>query len=117
MSGNRFDLIRLVLATAVFAYHAVALTALDPFGPLESGLAVAAELSIQGFFIVSGALVAGSLARSKTVANYTGKRIRRLYPAYATVILIPAAISLVLTGNAAGVARYVGANLVFLNFR
>tara|TARA_R110002051_G_scaffold116389_1_gene189915 strand:+ start:1840 stop:2853 length:1014 start_codon:yes stop_codon:yes gene_type:complete len=116
MSGNRFDLIRLVLATAVFAYHAVALTALDPFGPLESGLAVAAELSIQGFFIVSGALVAGSLARSKTVANYTGKRIRRLYPAYATVILIPAAISLVLTGNAAGVARYVGANLVFLNF-
>ncbi|KCZ84226.1 acyltransferase family protein [Hyphomonas adhaerens MHS-3] len=116
MSGNRFDLIRLVLATAVFAFHAVALTALDPSGPLESGLAVAAELSIQGFFIVSGALVAGSLARSKTVANYTGKRVRRLYPAYATVILIPAAVSLALTGNAAGVARYVGANLVFLNF-
>nr|WP_321359474.1 acyltransferase [uncultured Hyphomonas sp.] len=116
MSGNRFDLIRLVLATTVFAYHAVVLTALTPAGPLESGFAVAAELSIQGFFIVSGALVAGSLARSETVANYAGKRIRRLYPAYATVILIPAMISLVLTGNAAGVARYVGANLVFLNF-
>jgi len=116
MSGNRFDLIRLVLATAVFAYHAVALTALDPFGPLESHFALAAELSIQGFFIVSGALVAGSLARSQTLADYAGKRIRRLYPAYAAVILIPAAISLALTLDVAGVGRYLGANLVFLNF-
>lgn len=116
MSGNRFDLIRLVLATAVFAYHAVALVAVDPAGPLESHLALAAELSIQGFFVVSGALVAGSLARSQGLGDYAGKRLRRLYPAYAVVILIPAAVSLLLTGNAAGVARYVGANLVFLNF-
>ncbi|MEZ6002401.1 acyltransferase family protein [Hyphomonas sp.] len=116
MSGNRFDLIRLVLATTVFAYHGVALTALVPSGTLEAQFAVGAELAIQGFFIVSGALVAGSFARSETLADYAGKRIRRLYPAYAIVILVPAAVSLALTGNLAGVARYIGANLVFLNF-
>ena len=116
MTGNRFDLIRLLLATAVFAYHAVALTALDPAGPLEAQFALAAELSIQGFFVVSGALVAGSLTRSKGLGDYAGKRFRRLYPAYAVVILIPAAVSLALTSDIAGVGRYVGANLVFLNF-
>jgi len=116
MTGNRFDLIRLVLASAVFAYHAIALTAFGGTGPLEARFALAAELSIQGFFIVSGALVAGSLARSESVMDYAGKRIRRLYPAYAVVILIPAAVSLALTSDIEGVGRYVGANLVFLNF-
>lgn len=116
MTGNRFDLIRLVLATTVFAYHAMTLSSLDPGGLLEVRFGLAAELSIEGFFIVSGALIAGSLARSRSLGDYAGKRVRRLYPAYAVVILIPAAISLMLTADLAGVVRYVGANLVFLNF-
>lgn len=116
MTENRFDFIRLFLAASVFLYHAVALGGDTPFGPLEMRLAVLAEVAIQGFFIVSGLLVAGSLDRSKTLGDYTGKRIRRLYPAYAVVILVPAAISYTLTQDHAGVLSYLGANLVFLNF-
>lgn len=113
---NRFDLIRFLLAAGVFAYHAVALSAFAPGGPLELALADLAEVCIQGFFIVSGALVAGSLARASGLADYAGKRVRRLYPAYAVVLLIPAAVSLALTQDIAGVLRYLAANLVFLNF-
>lgn len=116
MAANRFDLIRLALASAVFAYHAVVLSMLAPGSRLELAWGHIAEFAIQGFFIVSGALVAGSLQRSATLADYAGKRIRRLYPAYATVILLPALISLLIGGGTAQVAKYVGANLVFLNF-
>ena len=115
-SANRFDFIRLFFAAGVFVYHAVALARLDGSGDWESGLSYFAEVSIQGFFIVSGLLVAGSLDRSSGLADYAGKRVRRLYPAYAVVILIPALISLLWTGNIEGVGRYLAANLVFLNF-
>ncbi|MFN4225915.1 MAG: acyltransferase family protein [Hyphomonas sp.] len=113
---NRFDLIRLLLASGVFAYHALALSAVAPGSSLELTLATLAEVSIQGFFIVSGALVAGSWDRSSTLADYAGKRFRRLYPAYAVIILLPALISVSLTWDGPSVLRYLGANLVFLNF-
>ena len=113
---NRFDLIRFLLAAGVFAYHAVALSAVKPGGPLELALADLAEVCIQGFFIVSGALVAGSLARASGLADYAGKRVRRLYPACAVVVLIPAIVSFSLTQDIAGVLRYLAANLTFLNF-
>lgn len=116
MTENRFDFIRLFLAASVFLYHSVALGAAIPATQLEMQLAVLAEVAIQGFFLVSGLLVAGSLDRSSTLGDYTGKRIRRLYPAYAAIILIPAAISYALTMDHAGVAAYLGANLIFLNF-
>lgn len=120
VANNRFDLVRLLLAFAVFLYHAVALSAAAPNGQLEFILGEVAELSIQGFFIVSGLLVFGSLERSKTLADYAGKRVRRLYPAYAVIVLIPVIFSAVLsfgqTGAAGEILRYIGANLAFLNF-
>ena len=114
--ANRFDFIRLMLAAGVFVYHAVAIGAAQPGGGAELALAALADVSIQGFFIVSGLLVAGSLDRSSSLADYAGKRIRRLYPAYAVVILLPALVSLFMTRDLGGVASYLGANLVFLNF-
>lgn len=113
---NRFDLIRLLLATGVFAYHAVALAGVDASGSIELTFARLAEVSIQGFFIVSGALVAGSLDRSSGLGDYAAKRVRRLYPAYAAIILIPAFISLAMTQDWQGVLSYLASNLVFLNF-
>ena len=96
MTANRFDALRLAFAALVAAYHVVALPGLDPSGQLEASLATLAELSIQGFFILSGLLVYGSWERSATVGDYAGKRLRRLYPAYVVVILVPALIALVL---------------------
>lgn len=116
MQTNRFDLLRLVFAAMVVVFHAVALSAYAPFGPLEHGLGQGAEIAIQGFFITSGALVSGSLARADTLSDYAGKRVRRLYPAYATVILIPAIVSLAISRDVMGVGAYLAANLAFLNF-
>ncbi|MEL7033949.1 MAG: acyltransferase [Pseudomonadota bacterium] len=119
-SLNRFDALRLGLASMVFLYHAAVLSGFQADTSVEDTLAALAELSIQGFFVISGALVYGSWQRSRGLSDYTGKRIRRLYPAYAVIILIPALISLILTFGQAGawqhIAQYVGANLVFLNF-
>ncbi|MEO1642890.1 MAG: acyltransferase family protein, partial [Pseudomonadota bacterium] len=113
---NRFDLLRLVFASGVFVYHAVAIAALDIGGVWEARLGQVAELCIQGFFIVSGALVYGSWERSRGLSDYVGKRMRRLYPAYLVVVLVPALVSLFLTADIPAIARYLGANGVFLNF-
>jgi peptidoglycan/LPS O-acetylase OafA/YrhL len=113
---NRFDLLRLVFAVMVVAFHGVVLSAYAPFGPLESALGQGAEIAIQGFFITSGALVSGSLARAQTLSDYAGKRVRRLYPAYATVIIIPVLVSIAISRDVMGVAAYLAANLTFLNF-
>ena len=119
-SLNRFDALRLGLASMVFLYHAAVLSGFQADTSIEDSLALLAELSIQGFFIISGALVYGSWLRSRGLADYAGKRVRRLYPAYAVIILIPALISLGLTfgqpGALSEIVGYVGANLVFLNF-
>ena len=119
-ASNRFDFVRLTLASLVFLYHVVVLSAGPEGGPFEAELSVIAELAIQGFFIVSGLLVYGSLERSKSLPDYAGKRIRRLYPAYLVIIAIPALVSFALTfgdpGALGEILRYFGANAVFLNF-
>lgn len=115
-SSNRFDALRLCFASLVAVYHLVALADLDGGSGLERWLAGLAEVSIQGFFIVSGALVLASLERSSGLLDYAAKRVRRLYPAYLVIILIPAMIALAMTLDVAGVSTYLAANLVFLNF-
>lgn len=115
MTDNRFDFLRLVFASTVFAYHLMFL-ALSPGERLENGFAELSLLAVQGFFVVSGALVYGSLQRSGNLGSYTEKRIRRLYPAYAVIVLVPALYALFKTGAIADVGRYLGANLIFLNF-
>ena len=114
--SNRFDFLRLFFAFAVALYHAVILSRINRNGIWENTLAQAAELSIQGFFIISGALVLGSLIRSEKIGLYAEKRFRRLYPAYAVVILIPALIAFILSGQLKEVVSYVLPNLAFLNF-
>ena len=113
---NRFDLLRLVFAGLVALYHAVFLSGMNVRGQWENGLAIAAELSIQGFFIISGCLVLGSLIRSEKIGLYAEKRIRRLYPAYVVIILIPALIALFMGGAFNQVLAYIIPNLGFLNF-
>ena len=115
MAENRFDFLRLVFAGAVFVYHLLVLALLSSEG-VRNTFAELAQLSIQGFFVVSGALVYGSLLRSSSLGTYAEKRVRRLYPAYAVIVLVPALFALFKTGALGDVMRYLGANLVFLNF-
>lgn len=117
---NNFDLLRLLFAGAVFLWHVAVLTkapALQAFG-----LVFSAEIGVKGFFVISGYLVMMSYENSSSLRDYAGKRARRIYPAYAAVVIACAGGGMVLSALpaaeylSAGLARYLAANLAFLNF-
>jgi peptidoglycan/LPS O-acetylase OafA/YrhL len=120
VSGNNFNLLRLAFAMMVVAYHLVLLSDVGSWAGAIPVLSELAEVGVQGFFVLSGYLVYASLERSTSVRVYAEKRFRRLYPAYAVVIVVCAAAGLAASPEAradlAGVGRYLGANLVFANF-
>ncbi|MBU6320515.1 MAG: acyltransferase family protein [Alphaproteobacteria bacterium] len=117
---NNFNLLRLVFASMVAIYHCVKLSGVDAWTPLTAPLSVAAEIGVQGFFVLSGYLVMGSLERSSSIASYAEKRVRRVVPAYAVTVLACALGALWWVGDAradlSAVARYIVWNLSFLNF-
>ncbi len=116
---NNFDLLRLVLAFSVCLAHLSEVSGISDFRPLAqyfySGLAV------DCFFIVSGFLIFRSYTRSSSLLSFCNKRIRRIYPAYLTVVLL-AALLLPFLGSVTDLFfskiwfRYLISNLAFLNF-
>jgi peptidoglycan/LPS O-acetylase OafA/YrhL len=118
---NNFNLLRLAFALMVVAYHVVVLPGVPEWAPLERPTSALAELGVQGFFVLSGYLVFASLERSSSLRLYAEKRVRRLYPAYAAIVIICAVAALTTASGAgaaaAGVVKYLGWNLVFLNFK
>jgi peptidoglycan/LPS O-acetylase OafA/YrhL/O-antigen ligase len=117
---NNFNLLRLLFALMVVVYHAIALANVPSWQGAEQATSLLAELGVQGFFVLSGYLVFASLQRSNSIGLYAQKRARRLLPGYAAVVLLCAAGALAFSPAAredlAAVARYLGWNLVFLNF-
>jgi peptidoglycan/LPS O-acetylase OafA/YrhL len=88
---NNFGFLRLLFATLVIVSHSAeiidgnrsreALTSL--FGALTFG-----ELAVDGFFLISGYLVAKSWENSASNADYVLKRVRRIYPGFLVAFLI-----------------------------
>lgn len=117
---NNFNLLRLSFALMVVVYHIIALANVGGWQQAEQATSVLAELGVQGFFVLSGYLVFASLERSGSIALYAEKRARRLLPAYVVVVTLCVAGALIFSPAArndlAGVARYLGWNLLFLNF-
>lgn len=115
---NNFNLVRLCFALMVVAYHLVAIP--NWAESIRPQMELLAEVGVQGFFVLSGYLVYASLERSSSLVQYAEKRFRRLYPAYAFVVLVCAGTALIASPLARedllGVARYTGWNLVFANF-
>ena len=97
-------------------YHSGYLTGHDRLTPGSlAGVAVA------GFFVISGFLLTWSLARNPSLKAFALKRFFRIYPLYALVILVQAAIltaeaGTLRNGIAGELGRYLAANLVFANF-
>lgn len=116
---NNFNLLRLCFALMVVAYH-IMMVVPEWKAALYPQMALLAEVGVQGFFVLSGYLVYASLERSSSLFDYAEKRFRRLYPAYAFVILTCVVVALIASPGAredlVGVARYTGWNLVFANF-
>jgi peptidoglycan/LPS O-acetylase OafA/YrhL len=117
---NNFNLLRLAFALMVAVYHAIVLPGVPEWTALEGPMGLAAEIGVQGFFVLSGYLVWASLERSSSLRLYAEKRVRRLYPGYATVIFACVLAALAFSPEAradlAATLRYLGWNLVFLNF-
>jgi peptidoglycan/LPS O-acetylase OafA/YrhL len=97
-------------------YHSGYLTGHDRFTPPSL-----AGVAVGGFFVISGFLLTWSLDRNPDLKAFALKRFFRIYPLYALVILVQAAILVAEAGTlregiAADLLRYLGANLVFANF-
>lgn len=117
---NNFDLLRLALAFSVCLSHLGEVSSMQAFHPLEwyfySGVAV------DCFFVVSGFLIFRSYQNSSGVLSYMNKRIRRIYPAYLTVVLMSACFLPLLADATRQLYlsptwfRYLLSNLGFLNF-
>jgi len=83
---NNFDFIRLLAAAMVLCSHQFALLGRPeprPFGLLRLG-----TLGVLVFFSVSGYLVAQSWDRDPHPARFIARRVLRVWPALATVILL-----------------------------
>lgn len=117
---NNFDLLRLLFAVTVVLWHAEALSRSPDLGALDRLLS--ADMAVRAFFVVSGYLVVMSCETSSSLGSYARKRVRRIYPAYAAVVLLAAgagaALSSLPVGGylRGGTLPYLAANLSFLNF-
>ncbi len=120
LKKNNFDLLRLLFAATVCFVHADELSGYTEIGWISQVLS--SEVAVKAFFVVSGFLIFMSYERSSSIPNYFIKRIRRIYPAYVTVV-IAAAFLLVLVSRfdyreyfSVDWFKYLAVNLVFLNF-
>lgn len=111
--------VRMVLSLSVVIAHLGQLSGFDVYwlGPLSRS-----DLAVQGFFVLSGYLIFRSYEGSSNVMQFFERRARRLFPAYAVVVLFGCAAGLLLTKNelkvsqATAVFEYLIYNIIFLNF-
>ena len=118
---NNFDLLRFVFAAMVFFVHAYQLSRAPELAWLSQ--VFSSGIAVQCFFVVSGFLIFMSYENSASLGQYFGKRVRRIYPAYFTVVVLCALLGVLLSSMSwqdyyasADFYRYLIANLVFLNF-
>lgn len=118
---NNFDFLRIVFALTVAISHFIELSAVEFFLPIKKFFNT--RLAIDGFFIISGFLIAKSYENSLTTKDYIIRRIKRIFPAYFFIILISAFFLFFISSNSATdyflngqFWRYLIANLTFQNY-
>ncbi|PHY18244.1 acyltransferase [Caulobacter sp. BP25] len=83
-----FDYLRLIAAILVVAHHARVLDGRPP-AMIGTSLDLGA-LGVGVFFAISGYLVAGSLARTPSLATFLAKRALRIFPGLLAALLVTA---------------------------
>jgi peptidoglycan/LPS O-acetylase OafA/YrhL len=120
LKRNNFDLARLALAIVVVFQHLSLLTQFKEFKIFQE--VTFWVQPVEGFFVISGFLIAISYLRSKSLSDYFEKRARRILPAYIVVVLACATIGVFITKESLSnyfsldLLKYLAANLTFLNF-
>ena len=118
---NNFDFLRIVFALTVALSHLIELSEQGILEPFK--IYFNARLSIDGFFIVSGFLIAKSYENSTSTKDYIIRRAKRIIPAYAVVILASAFLFSFISVNSFNdyfsntqFWNYLLANLSFQNY-
>ncbi|PIB95801.1 acyltransferase [Caulobacter sp. X] len=83
-----YDYLRLAAAILVIAHHARVLDGRPPL--MLGGGADLGALGVGIFFVISGYLVAGSLARAPSLGVFVAKRALRIFPGLAIALLFTA---------------------------
>jgi len=101
--GNNFDLLRLFAASSVIFSHSFGLVTpgghadADPLFRLTRGQMTFGELGVYIFFVASGFLITASLLRSRTLKSYFTKRLLRIIPGLAFVVMVSIFLGAVLS--------------------
>ncbi len=117
---NNFDLLRFLFAAIVFLVHGYFLSKSEDLAWLAWILS--SDIAVKSFFVVSGFLIFMSYENSGSISSYFSKRVRRIYPAYASIIILCAFAGVLLTNVSWNEyfstewLKYLTANLLFLNF-
>jgi len=89
--ANNFDLLRILFAWFVIVSHSYVLNgdgATDPLFELTNNTFLFSFIGVKGFFIISGYLIFKSMMASTSIFEYMVKRILRIFPALAVVLLV-----------------------------
>ncbi|WP_026927875.1 acyltransferase family protein [Granulicoccus phenolivorans] len=98
-TGNALNFVRLLLAATVLVSHSF-ITAPDP-DPTGGRLEAAGDLAVNGFFVISGYLIAGSRLRT-SFGGYLWRRVLRIFPAFWVVLILVAFVFSPLYARIAG---------------
>ena len=92
--ANSFTFLRLMLAILVVFGHSFVLGGFgeEPLGRWSNGTTTGRELAVQGFFILSGFLLAQSLTRQPSLARFAARRAFRILPGYWVALLVTSLI-------------------------
>lgn len=90
INTNNFDFLRVVFALTVAIVHFIALSEIEAIQTYRAYFN--SRLAIDGFFIISGFLIAKSYSKSTSSKNYILKRIKRIFPAYFILIFLCAVL-------------------------
>ena len=118
---NCFDFLRFFFAANILLAHLCELSQSKSLAFLANFSN--ASVAVQGFFIISGFLVAKSYTNTSSLKAYFIKRAKRILPAYIVVLLFSAITLSYFSGFSFSdyftdidVYTYLGWNAVFLNF-
>ncbi|MGO4820173.1 MULTISPECIES: acyltransferase family protein [unclassified Flavobacterium] len=121
MNKNCFDFLRFFFAFNILLAHLCELSQSTALSFLSS--VSNSSIAVKGFFIISGFLVTKSYRNTPSLKEYFMKRIKRILPAYVTVLLISTLVlsffssySFIEYFTDINIYKYLGWNLLFLNF-
>lgn len=121
INTNNFDFLRVIFAITVAISHLIFLSKIDAFQPFLAYFNT--RLAIDGFFVISGFLIAKSYENSQNISQYLIRRVKRILPAYFFVIFFCAITFCLISSSSISEYffsnqfwKYLLANLTFQNY-